>query len=110
MSGAVHEAAALAFLGGVFRASRGRAGRSVRDAADLAGVSARVVSHAEHGKPVSAVSFLRLCRLYDVDPIALLDAVAMHAREGGFHKVSQGVSRGATSVTCCNASMREVRP
>jgi predicted transcriptional regulator len=111
VSGAVHEAAALAFMGRAFRAARERAGRSTREAAELAGVSPRVVSHAENGKPVSAISFLRLCRLHDVNPFALLDAVAMHRREGGFHKArAGGVSRGTTSVTRCNSSMREARP
>ena len=68
-------------------------------------------SFIKAGKPVSAISFLRLCRLHDVNPFALLDAVAMHRREGGFHKAaSGGVSRGTTSVTRCNSSMREARP
>lgn len=78
--------AALAFIGKAFRRSRERAGLTVREAAARAGTSPRVVSHAEHGKPVSAISFLRLARLHDIDPFALLDAVERHRSEGGFHK------------------------
>lgn len=97
---AASEPAALELVGAAFRRARERAGLSVRDAATAAGTSPRVVSHAEHGKPVSAVSFLRLCRLHDVDPFALLDAIAMHAREGAFHKGSgRGVSRGTGGET-----------
>ncbi|SDT96779.1 helix-turn-helix domain-containing protein [Stappia sp. ES.058] len=92
------EAEALALIGKAFRRSRERAGLTVREAAQAAGTSGRVVSHAEHGKPVSSVSFLRLCRLHDVDPFALLDAIALHRREGGFHKVSRGVFHGERAV------------
>ncbi|MHC5653731.1 helix-turn-helix domain-containing protein [Stappia sp. ICDLI1TA098] len=111
MSAAVHEAAALAFMGSAFRAARERAGLSVRGAAGEAGVSPRVVSHAENGKPVSSTSFLRLCRLHEVNPFALLDAAELHRREGAFHKAGgRGVSRGTTSVTRCNSTTREARP
>lgn len=92
------EGAALAFIGAAFRRSRERAGLTVRDAAACAGTSPRVISHAEHGKPVSAISFLRLARLHDIDPFALLDAIDRHRREGGFHKQVAGVFHGEQVV------------
>lgn len=107
MTGQEHEAAALAFLGRAFRAVRERVGLSVRDAAEAASVSGRVISHAEHGKPVSAISYLRLCRLHDVDPFALLDAVEMHRREGAFHRrCARDVSRGTSGETRAGGEAR----
>lgn len=97
------EAEALALIGKAFRRSRERAGLTVREAAEAAGTSGRVVSHAEHGKPVSVVSFLRLCRLHDVNPFALLDAIDHHRREGAFHKASRGMFHGEQVVKHASA-------
>lgn len=103
------DAAALAFIGKAFRRSRERAGLTVRDAAARAGTSPRVISHAEHGKPVSAISYLRLARLHDIDPFALLDAIDRHRCEGAFHKPVAQVFHGEPVVKHGAEASREAR-
>uniref|UniRef100_UPI003BADAF3A hypothetical protein n=1 Tax=Stappia sp. TaxID=1870903 RepID=UPI003BADAF3A len=93
---------ALAMVGVVFCMARDDAGLSIAEAASLSGVAPGDLIDAERGKDVPALSLLRLCRLYEVDPFEWV-GLAPKLRECG---LTPQEARVFTVLLCRGAATR----